>query len=432
MIRFTSAEEAIAWLKAPARDQSIPGLSRIRALLTRLNNPQRRCRFIHIAGTNGKGSTAMLIHQTLIAAGYRTGLYISPEVSRFHERIRVNDTLIPDDELIDLVSRLREANAALDEPATQFELITALAFLHFERSACDIVVLETGLGGRFDATNIIDSPELAVLTSISLEHTAILGDTLEAIAAEKAGILKPGCSVVYLAQNSRVDAVFRSRAEALGCRWHACRIDRLSVSALRTDGQQFDYTDAFGRRHRDLVLGMLGAYQLSNAALAIDAVGALCRLGWRIPDSALRQGLRTAHNPARFERLCEHPAIFADAAHNPDGARVLADTLRVCFPEKKIHAVFSCFADKAYGEMIAILSPMIADWTIFEAPSPRALALSELRAALQSRGITDITESANVISALECAQKKASDDAVILAWGSLSFMGELRRRFYAD
>ena len=290
---------------------SRPGLSRVRELLHRLGDPQDGLQFVHIAGTNGKGSTAAMLASILRAAGYTAGLFTSPYLERFAERMQVNGVPVPDAEFAAVCEALQPCIAAMDDPPTEFELVTAAAMLWFRRRGCDVVVLEVGLGGRLDATNVIAAPACAVITNIGLDHTEILGDTLEQIAREKAGILKPGTRAVSYPQTPEVRAVLHEICAQRGI--PLTEVDAAAIAPLTdgVDGQAFTYRGA------EYTLPLLGAHQLRNAAVALETVTALRARGWRIPDAAVRAGLAQVRWPARFELLRRAPWFVLDGGHNP-------------------------------------------------------------------------------------------------------------------
>ena len=333
---------------------SRPGLSRVRELLHRLGDPQDGLQFVHIAGTNGKGSTAAMLASILRAAGYTTGLFTSPYLERFAERMQVNGAPVPDAEFAAVCQTLQPCIAAMDDPPTEFELVTAAAMLWFRRRGCDVVVLEVGLGGRLDATNVISAPACAVITNIGLDHTEILGGTLAQIAREKAGILKPGTCAVSYPQAQEVRSVLREI-----CAQRGIPLTEVDVSAIvpltdSVDGQTFTYRGA------EYALPLLGAHQLRNAAVALETVAALRARGWRIPDATVHAGLAQVRWPARFELLRRAPWFVLDGGHNPQCAQTVADNLARYFPGRRITLLVGVLADKDYPAMFAALAPRAA------------------------------------------------------------------------
>ena len=307
-----------------------PGLERIQALLDRMGNPQKQLKFVHVAGTNGKGSACALLSSVLREAGYRTGLFTSPYITDFRERFQINGEEIPEETLARILGRLMpmvEEMAERGEVITEFELITALAFQWFYEEKCDVVVLEVGLGGRFDATNVIDTPLAAVIMSISLDHTAILGDTVEQIAFEKCGIVKEGGDVVlYPDQEEGVYGVVAHAVQN-----HNGRLVLPSPSSVREVSSSIEGTVA-SYRDEEYQLPFLGAHQLKNAAAAFAALELLKEKGYRISREAMQAGVAKAYIPARMEVLGRSPLVILDGAHNPGAARVLAQALEKYLP----------------------------------------------------------------------------------------------------
>ena len=307
-------ESALEYIHAVQWAGHKPGLSRTRTLLAALGDPHKKLRFVHVAGTNGKGSTAAMLASCLQAAGYRVGLYTSPFINRFNERIQVNGEQIPDDALVRLVERVRPAADAMADVPTEFEIITALGMLWFAEEKCDIVVLEVGLGGTLDSTNVIDPPECAVITALGMDHVKELGPTIADIAAAKAGIIKPGSPVVSYGGVPKADAVIARVAREQNAPLTVVDLSRLKVEGGDLDAVTFDFDGLDGVR-----LPLIGSYQPKNAALAITALRVLRGRGWNIPDSAIRTGLEQVSWPGRFELLRHSPAFLLDGSHTPTG-----------------------------------------------------------------------------------------------------------------
>ena len=392
-----------------------PGLDRIRRLLGRLGGPQEKLKFVHIAGSNGKGSTAAMLASVLTAAGLKTGLYTSPHLWRFHERFQVDGVPISDAVLADIAARVLEA--AEDE--TEFELMTAIGMVFFLRSGCDIIVLETGLGGRLDSTNIIPAPEAAVITNIGLEHTELLGDTAEQIAAEKAGIIKPGCGAVLYGQSQGVQAVVED----------VCR--RLEVPLTVTappqalsagpEGRTFTYRGAGPYR-----ISLLGEYQVSNAAVALETVNVLRRRGWAISEDALTRGLSQARWPGRMELARRSPDVLLDGGHNPQCMEALARSLRELYPGKKLIFLTGVLADKNWPAMMGELLPLAKEFYTITPDSPRAMSAAGLAAWLEGRGSRAVP-CGSVRDGLDQALAAAGPQDAVCACGSLYMIGEARR-----
>lgn len=365
--------DPIEYLTSPRWQAMSLGLERTHALLAGLGNPQKQLRFIHVAGTNGKGSTCAFLASVLEQAGYRVGLFTSPAVYSFEERIRVNGQPITYDELTSVTEAVKQVAEALEEHPTEFELLTGVAFVHFARSRCDVVVVEVGMGGRLDSTNVIEAPEVAVITPVSFDHCAFLGDTLAKIAGEKAGIIKQGVPVVCAPQAPEAEAVICQIAHAC-----ACPFVQVDLSLEQGSEECFSYRD----RH-DLALGMRGVFQLENAATTLDALDVLKQRGWVISEEAIREGLRLAHWPGRFEVVSAEPLIIFDGGHNFSGISALAASLQHVYPQHYRIAISGVLADKDYRDMSEVLVD-IADEIIAVAPdNARALTAKDYAEALR-------------------------------------------------
>lgn len=404
--------EGVSWLG------SRPGLERIGELLERLGRPQDALRFVHVAGTNGKGSVCAMLRSVLSAAGYRTGLYISPHLARMNERMSIDGADISDDEFAVSTQELAAAARGMAESCTQFELTTALALYWFAKKRCDIVVLETGLGGRLDATNAIGVPDCAVITNIGLDHTAVLGGTLELIAAEKAGIFKGGRAAAYdLPEN--VKAVLRGKARAAGTDLRFADFSRLERLSDGLDGQQFRY------RGEEYAIRLLGAHQLANAAAALEAIGQLRRGGWEISGEAVRNGLASASWPARFERVLTGPDFVIDGGHNPQCLTATAEALRRYYPDTRRVLLFGALADKDWQDMARLLIPVADEFVCATPESERALDAVTLAEFLRGEGCR--AEAYDTIeAAADAAYRRAAPDGMACCVGSLYMAGAAR------
>lgn len=406
--------EALAFIQSASWTARRPGLERIAALARRLGSPQDALRFVHIAGTNGKGSTAAMLAEILRRAGYRTGLFTSPHLRRYNERIQVDGTCISDEDFCALAEELQGASEGIDP--SEFDLLTAMGLLYFRRRECGLVILEAGMGGRLDSTNAIPPPEAAVITGISLEHTEYLGDTVEKIAAEKAGILKPGTEAVLQAQSPEVEAVIRARCAELGC---GLTVTGQAVRRSGGLGGQF-----IGYREREgLFLGLPGVYQCRNAAVVLDTIGVLRGRGWRIPEEAVREGLACAEWPGRFEVLRQNPPLILDGAHNPGGAQALAESLAACLPGRKLTFIMGVMAGKDRRAMLEAIAPWAARFRTVSPGGPRALEPGVLAEELRQLGF-DAEASGSLGEALAQAE---GEPACI--FGSLYLAGEARALF---
>ncbi len=416
-------EETLAFIYETG-NKSRPGLSRIAELLARLGNPQDGLRFVHVAGTNGKGSTSAMIASVLRAAGCRTGLYTSPHLRRVTERMRIDGREISRDSLCALAAALAPHIAQMADKPTEFERLTAMALLWFAQQSCDVVVLEVGLGGRFDATNVIRAPEVSVVTAIGLDHTEWLGGTPEQIAREKGGVIKPGRPVVLCGQSPSVETVIRAICREQSAPLRVSGQPRLLSRTL--EGQRFDYG-----AHSALFLPLLGEYQLKNAAVALDALDTLVQsCGFSIPEAAFRTGLAETVWPARLEVLSREPLVLLDGAHNPDGAAQLAASLRALLPNNRFTFVMGVLADKDYREMLRHIAPLAARLVAATPDSPRALPSAALVEAAQAAGIPS-QDGETIARAIPFALQTAKGSPVCV-FGSLYQAGEARAYFGLD
>ena len=415
-------KEALAWLYAVERSGPKPGLTRIRELLERLGEPQKALRFVHIAGTNGKGSCAAMTASILKAAGYKTGLYTSPFLYRFNERMQINGCQIEDETLAELMSRVRPAAEAMADHPSEFELMTAVAMLWYKQENCDVVVLEVGLGGRFDATNVIDAPEAAVIMNIGLDHTEMLGDTVEQIAFEKAGIIKPGTQVVLFEQSEGVTEVIRRRCEEEGASLRIADFSQLSSEFDSVYGQSFTY------RGEPYALPLLGGHQLKNAATVLELVEALREKGWKLEQGDVEHGLYAVSWPGRFELLSDEPLFVVDGGHNPQCAETVRDNLLHYFPDKRRILLLGVLADKDYPGLTAILDTAADEYICISPDSPRALPAAELAAHLK-RFRKPVAVCESIRDGVTLALSRSDGDSVVCAVGSLYSVGEIRACF---
>lgn len=415
-------EETLKYLQFDNWEQSEPGLARSSELLSLLGDPQKKLKFVHIAGTNGKGSTAAMLASVLQSAGYRTGLYTSPHLLRFHERMRVNGKEIDDKSLIALTNTVRNAAEQMSEMPTGFEIMTAIAFLYFVQEQCDIVSLEVGLGGRMDSTNVIPAPEVCVVANIGLEHTAILGDTVEKIAAEKCGIIKHGAHAVLFGQSEGVENVAREKCAQEGVTLTITAQEKLERISSSLDGQEFKYRGR-GPYH----LRLLGEYQLLNALTVIDVCNALRSRGWdKLTDEAIDEGLSHAQWPGRLELLRRRPDFIVDGAHNPQCVDALMDSLAALYGDKKLIFLTGVLRDKDWQQMLRRALPLAKAFVVITPPSARALDENELAAWLNAQGVQAVPAK-DTDDGVRRALALAGEDDAICSWGSLYFTGEVRR-----
>ena len=415
-------KEALAYLDSIEYFGSKPGLERITAMLEKLGNPQQGMRFVHIAGTNGKGSCAAMTASVLKAAGYKTGLYTSPYLYRFNERMQINGKEIDDQVLADLVTRVKPIAEGMEDHPTVFEIMTATALLWYKEAACDIVVLEVGLGGRFDATNVIAAPECAVIMNIGLDHTAVLGDTIEQIAFEKAGILKPGCDAVLFQQTQSVTEVVRERCDELGISLHVPDFDEIRTEFDSLYGQTFTY------KGESYALPLLGEHQLKNAATVLEVVEVLRAKGWKLEQSDVEHGLYAVYWPGRFELLSEEPFFVVDGGHNPQCALTVRDNLLHYFPTERRILLLGILRDKDYAGLTAILNEAADEYICITPRSPRALPAQEL-ADFLNRYNKPVAVCDSIRDGVSLALDRSDEGSVVCAVGSLYSVGEIRACF---
>ena len=397
-----------------------PGLERIGELCERLGHPEKSLKFIHVAGTNGKGSTSAMLDSVLRAAGYKTGLYTSPYIRVFNERMRVNGENISNGELAELTEYIKPIADGMTDSPTEFELITALAFEYFARHSCDIVILEAGMGGRLDSTNIIDTSILSIITGIALDHTAFLGDTVEKIAAEKAGIIKENTPILYGGTDESAKAVIKAKAEKMNSRFECVDYGKLNVKDMTLDGTVFDFSE-----FKDLKISLLGSYQPRNAAIVVSAIEILRQNGVEISDKALREGLFLAQWQGRFEILSRNPLIIFDGAHNPQGIEAAVESIKLYFKDQKVCIVTGVLRDKDYTYIAKMLSTVAMKAFTFTPDSPRALDASDYAKTLASAGLT--AESSDTVrDALNKAKLYAIEHSrPVICAGSLYAYAEI-------
>lgn len=412
--------EALDFLNNTSWFASAPGTARVAELLEKLGNPQKGLKFVHIAGTNGKGSCAAMTAAVLKACGYRTGLYTSPYLYRFNERMQINGKQIENDALCAVVEKVKPLAEAMEEKPTAFERMTACALQWFSEEKCDIVVLEVGLGGLYDATNVIDSPEVSVIMNIGLDHTELLGDTPEKIAVEKAGIIKKGCPCVLYEQSESVMEVIRARCAELDAPLTVADFSRIRSEWDTLEGQVFSYRD------EPYAIPLLGGHQLKNAAVVLDAVSVLRSRGWKLEQSDVEHGLYSVSWPGRFELLSDEPYFVVDGGHNPQCAVTVAENLVKYFPDSYRVLLVGVLADKDYTSLLDILAPAADEFVCITPSNRRALPAEELAKALEKYGkLTTVCDS--IPDGVAAAQDAAREnDGMVCAVGSLYSVGEIR------
>lgn len=416
-------DEAIQKISSLLRFGMKPGLERIEKLLALLGNPQNKLKFVHVAGTNGKGSTCALLSSVLKKSGYRTGLFTSPYVTDFCERMQINGEMISRDALTALVEKtfpFVEQMAKQGEIITEFEFITALGMQWFAESDCDIVILEVGLGGRLDATNVIQTPLVSVITSISLDHTAILGNTVEKIAAEKCGIIKNGgVTVCYPSQPDSALAVIRSSAALHKNRFVKTKLEDVTQLSANLTG--------IGLEYRGLLVNLpfLGQHQVKNAVTALAALEELKNLGYEINDHSIEAGFSCASLPARLEVLSTSPLVILDGAHNPDGTAALAKAITTYLNGRNVTAIMGMLADKDVHSAINNLKGLFSQVITLAPNNPRAMGAQELAENWRALG-TPATAQQSIEPAFRAALSAAGQDGAVIICGSLYLAGDVR------
>lgn len=416
-------EEAIKFIETRRWTAGFNGYDRLKSVLARLGDPQNRLRFIHVAGSNGKGSTCAMIDSVLREAGYTSGLFTSPHLIKYNERAVVNGEAISDDDFAlgcTLIERAMEESGC---ELTIFERLMALGVWYFALKGCDFVVLEVGLGGRKDPTNVIDEPLAAVIAHLALEHTEILGDTIEQIAYEKAGIIKPGCDVVLMDQDPAAVEVVRRICEEQGARLHMTDPSKERLVSADLGLQVIDYRDRKGVK-----LGLFGGYQYSNAALALDTIDVLRSKGVEISEDAVLRGMEHTSWPGRFQLLRKSPMIILDGAHNPDGAQVLSESLEKYLPGRKVRFMMGVMADKKYKEMLDIIAPFALSFVCVCPDEDRGLKAADLRDLIEKGYGVPAKSADSVESGLELALAEQGDDILVI-FGSLYQAGDVLRYF---
>lgn len=412
-------EEALEYIHGVNWTFCKPGLDRTRELCAALGNPQDSLKFVHVAGTNGKGSFCSMLDSVLREAGYRVGLYTSPYITVFNERMRVNGDNIPNDTLAAITEYVRPIAEKMTDKPTEFELITAIAFEYFKRERCDVVILEAGMGGRLDSTNIISTPMLSVITGIALDHTTFLGDTVEKIAAEKAGIIK-SAPVLFGGEDESARAVIARRAEECGVPF----IEPVYslIKNLRADlrGTRFSY-----RHHESVKINLLGLYQPKNAALVLEALDALSVLGMPVEEKDLLSGLEKASWSARFEIINHSPLVIFDGAHNPQGIASAVESILHYFGERKVIVLTGVLKDKDYRFIADKLARVASSAFTITPDNPRALTAEEYAEVLRGYGVcTTPTGSISEAVSLALAQADKRGDAIVCL-GSLYTYGDI-------
>lgn len=413
--------DVTARLKEAAGVFCKPGTERVEALCDHLGHPERDFRVIHVTGTNGKGSTSLMLASVLAAAGYKTGQFSSPYLSLPTECVRISNTPITKRRFASAAEKVFAAAEKMEDTPTEFELLTVIAFLAFKLAGVEIAVIEVCMGGRLDATNVIEKPLLSVITGVSVDHTAFLGSTLSDIAYVKAGIIKKGCPVLYGGKQGDAEEVIRKEAKELRSPFHKTKHGLMKKEQITLDGTHF----SFGKI-RGLTLPLLGTYQLKNAATALTALSLLKDQLPRLNEDAIRRGLAGAAWEGRFERLASDPPLFFDGAHNPEGIDAAAESIRTYFKDGVI-LVSGVLRDKDYKAMASKLAPLTHTAFTVTPGSARALDAKDYAAALRKVGVR-ATHQKSVKIALQKAEKAAKAHALpIVCLGSLYLYDKVKK-----
>lgn len=417
-------KEARVYLDEMSKYGSVLGLDSIRNLLRELHNPQEDLRFVHIAGTNGKGSVLAYTSTVLSEAGIKTGRYISPTVVSYLERIQIDGENIAQEVFAHLTQEVKEAVTRMvikgEVSPTVFELESAIAFLYFKQENCDIVVLETGLGGALDATNIITNTLVAAFTSISRDHMGFLGDSLQEITQTKAGIIKQGCSVVTTAQKEEVLHILMQAAEVYSCPLYVTQLEQVEMIQATYEGQRFVYRDM-----PQMEIHLAGHHQMENALTAIEIIEALRQKGFTISEDALVRGLQKTVWKGRFTCIADNPLFIIDGAHNEDAARCLADTIKSYLRGRRLIFIIGVFKDKEYNKILSITAPLASVvYTISLPDTQRTLSAEALKDAAKVY-CAHVYAVKSIEEAVVQAQREAQKEDVIVAFGSLSYLGRV-------
>ncbi len=413
-------DEALSYIHSNFWTGSKPGLERTKILLEKLGNPQNTLKFIHVAGTNGKGSFCSMLSSILIESGYRVGTYTSPYILRFNERMKVAGVDIADETLAKLTTKIRPIADSMEDKPTEFELITAIAMEFFREEKCDVVVLECGMGGRLDSTNVIESPILSVITGIALDHTAFLGDTIEKIAAEKAGIIKNGRPVLYCGKDENAKDVICQKATSLSAPFYT--MDRSGIEITKTDlnGTVFSWNE-----YKNIFLPLLGTYQPLNAQNVLYAVELLNKDGFKISETAIKEGLKKVKWPARFEVVSNDPLIICDGGHNPEGIESAVSSTELYFKEEKLKIVTGVMADKDHLYMAKCISRIADEVFCITPENPRALKGADYAEEFRRFGVK-ACDTPSPSEALKLAIEAAKrENKAILCVGSLYMYGQI-------
>lgn len=420
-------QQAVDYIESSALPRGRYGMERLKQALELLGNPQHKVRFVHVAGTNGKGSCAAMLASVLKEAGYRTGLYISPHLRRYNERMQVDGVDISDDDLIRAAQRVKEVCEQLGGTPIVFEVLTLMALWYFAERRCDFVVLEVGIGGKLDATNCIPAPAAALIAQLGFDHTETLGSTIEEIAAQKGGIAKPGSQLVMAEQEPAALRVVEQLCREQGCGFTVADPERLQVLSTSPEGQRLR-----DRTYGELLLPLAGSHQVKNAANVLTVVEVLKGEGFAIPDRAVRQGIESTVWPARFERLSRSPDFILDGGHNPQCVQAAVQALQDYYPGKKVVFLTGMMKDKDSAAMLAKMAEVAKAFVCLHADSERAFGAQELAREIENTLSLAAYPAASAQEGCALAQRLAGEQGVVCALGSLYLAGEIRAVFHRE
>lgn len=399
-----------------------PGLERMKFLMRLLDNPQNKLKFIHVAGTNGKGSTCAMLESILRTSGYTTGLYTSPHLSKYNERIKVNNIDISDEEFAQITSKVSNACSKMEAQPSIFEILTAIALCYFESQSLDFVILEVGLGGRFDSTNIIEAPVLSVITSIGIDHTEYLGNTVEQIAKEKGGIIKKNCTTVLCFNSSTVYNVIESICNQKNSKLYFNNNLDIYIKSIDLNKIIFSVECDY-YQYSDVVLNMTGEYQIYNATTALTAIKALNDLGFNISKENILNGLKNTFWAGRMEVVSKNPTIILDGAHNIDGINILVKYIQTYLHSKKITLLMGVLKDKEYMQMINNMLNVVDRLVLTQPSTSRAFTIKEFDTMCSN---IKLYLEKDISKAFDIAKTITKQDEILICTGSLYLVGELR------
>ena len=414
-------EMALEYIHSICWKGSRPGLERTKQLLDMMGNPQERMKYIHVAGTNGKGSVCSMLSTVLKCAGYKTGLYTSPFVRYFNERMAINGQMIPNEELAEITEYVKQFSDKMEDVPTEFELITAIGFEYFSRNNCDIVVLETGMGGRLDSTNIISTNVLSVITGIALDHTAYLGNTVGEIATEKAGIIKKDRPVVFGGKSIEAYEAISAVANEKGSRVYSSSEVELTNIEYSLYGCSVDCD-----KYKNLFVSLVGDYQPSNIATALKCIDVLNTQGFEITEDNIRDGMKSVYWPARFEVINKDPLMIYDGAHNPEGLRACIDSIKRLFGGQKVNILSGVMKDKDVMEMLPVIAEVANEAFTVTPDNPRSMDSKVYAEYFNGYGIKAYSFD-SINAGVVCALEKSKEAGCpLVALGTLYMYGDVR------